>query len=133
MLMFGVISVIFSIVGAVNMSYTQYDRMDRLERYINTTEYKDVSRSIVAMGVLESGWYKLDHKWYTKGEIGGELLVSFFKDKGYPTDVKGFLARVGGKGGVPYAKDPKYVSKIKKIIRMLDNIDYKAMFKSWES
>ena len=144
--------IIFAIIFNF-LSPQQENVKDKIETYFNKTEYKDVSHIILAMSVLESAWWKnkrhiefnnyfsikdfnkeTQHKLcktkpiycmkkYKNIDDGIEDAYYYFATHNYPLDVKGFFNRLNGIGGLKYAEDPKYISKLKSVIRSIKRIN----------
>ena len=113
--------------------------------FFQGTEYAPVADIILAMSILETGWYKSSfHKernnFFSTKKLpngkdcmqGGErecftnhknlmssckyALKGVFRKKGYRTDREGFLEDIVR---YQYAEDPDYIKKIKKVVKKI--------------
>lgn len=125
------------------------DKMEEIYNFFSNTEYKESARTIVALSVLESGWYRspvhrefnnyFSYKEFRRAHQHSlcrkrpiycmrqfkdlneslEVMLDFFRRNNYPTDRKGFLRRLDGKGGLRFAEDPEHINKIKQLKRQI--------------
>ena len=58
---------------------------------------------------------------YESDDEGFKDALEYFRRNKYPTNHKGFLVRLGGKGGKKYAEDRNHVKKVKDVEWMLIN------------
>jgi len=130
--------------------FVQAESPQKVYDFFQKTEYKNVAREIVALAVLETGWFRSKYhndfhnyfsikqfnkkkqhpkckkspiycmRMYKSSKEGLQDILRYFRKKKYPTDRKGFLERLNGKTGPKYAEDPKHVKKVKIIVKMLD-------------
>jgi len=107
------------------------------------TEYNKVADIITAQSILETGWYKSEvhnkkHNYFSlKGnenpecskpicrlrtfrttEQGLFAQLSYYRNKHYPTNRKGFINALKSKG---YAEDKNYIKKVLNIARGVNN------------
>jgi len=144
---------LFTLYLLVSLTLTSWQQfmIDDVKGYFDKTEYKNVSVTITALSILETGWYKapvLDefHNYfsikefnvkkrhplckkkpiycmreYKTNEAGYKDALEYFKRLKYPTDRKGFLDRLNGIGGAKYADDKDHVQKVKDVEWMVKN------------
>ena len=136
---------IFYMLMTLTLNDWQQFMICEVKDYFDKTEYKNVSVTITALSILETGWYKApvpyefknafsmkeidvkkQHplcktrpiycmKQYKTYKEGYKDLLAYFIRNKYPTDKKGFLDRMNGIGGRKYAKDKNHVKHIKDI------------------
>ena len=114
--------------------------------YFNKTEYKNVADIITAMTILETGWYKskehikrnnyfsIKRKWskecnkkpilcmgnFKSLNHGFRVVLSYFRKRQYPNTKNGFY---DGLIKHKYAEDPKYIQKVKAVVRYMKKKD----------
>lgn len=125
-------------------SWQEYMISD-VKDYFDKTEYKNVSVTITALAILETGWFRSERheefhnyfsikefnfkkrsplcktkpiycmRQYKTKEIGYKDALEYFRKRKYPTNRKGFLDRLNGIGGKKYADDKDHVLHVKDV------------------
>lgn len=117
----------------------------QIHDFFSDTEYRDSAKTIVALSVLETGWFRApvhnemnnlfsikdyrNHECKTKPircmksfKSTDECLqhmLEYFRRNKYPSDREGFVKKLKSSG---YAQDPDHAQKIVSIRKKLDNI-----------
>jgi len=122
------------------------DIINKIETFFNNTEYKNVTKIIIAQSILETGWYKSPRhneynnywsvkdirKWKTchKKPItcmidnknldeNIKMMYNYIKRKKYSIEYDGYFVDLIKK---KFAEDPKYVWKLKRIIKTMNRL-----------